>query len=179
MIWVFCRRTRSSITSFSILQPPNPHRGGYDLPQRQRLARTRSEDTKPRLLGHWGTCPRLILAHVHLNMFIKKGNEKMISVVGLGMSLPLHCMPLFTLLIPLPGHGAPAILATLWIEGSLTKFFPQYSFDKSGLKNLSPGISTPAVFPPISTLRFRGQLMEENSDILLPLLSVPSWISRS
>ena len=35
-----------------------------------------------------------------------------------------------------PGHGAPAILAALWLEGSMGKFFPQYGRDRNGLHNL-------------------------------------------
>jgi xylulose-5-phosphate/fructose-6-phosphate phosphoketolase len=35
-----------------------------------------------------------------------------------------------------PGHGAPAILAALWLEGSMGKFFPEYSRDKKGLHNM-------------------------------------------
>jgi xylulose-5-phosphate/fructose-6-phosphate phosphoketolase len=89
------------------------------------------EDIKPRLLGHWGTCPGLVLTYAHLNMLIRKENEKMIFVVGPGMSLFLHYMRLFASLIPLSGHGAPAILATLWIEGSLAKFFPSTASTKS------------------------------------------------
>jgi len=42
------------------------------------------EDIKPRLLGHWGTCPGLTLVYAHLNLLIKKENEKMIFVVGPG-----------------------------------------------------------------------------------------------
>lgn len=46
-----------------------------------------------------------------------------------------------------PGHGAPAILASLWLEGSLAHFYPQYSMDKQGLHNLITGFSTPHGFP--------------------------------
>ena len=46
-----------------------------------------------------------------------------------------------------PGHGAPAILASLWIEGSLAKFYPQYSVDEKGLTNLVSRFSTPGGFP--------------------------------
>ncbi|GMF68663.1 unnamed protein product [Aspergillus oryzae] len=35
-----------------------------------------------------------------------------------------------------PGHGAPGLLASLWLEGSLGRFYPQYSRDMEGLKNL-------------------------------------------
>lgn len=45
----------------------------------------RPEDIKPRLLGHWGTCPGLVLTYAHLNMLIKKENQKMIFVVGPGI----------------------------------------------------------------------------------------------
>ena len=44
----------------------------------------RAEDVKPRLLGHWGTCPGLTLVYAHLNLLVKKENEKMIFVVGPG-----------------------------------------------------------------------------------------------
>ena len=44
------------------------------------------EDIKPRLLGHWGTCPGLTLVYAHLNLLIKKEKEKMIFVVGPGAS---------------------------------------------------------------------------------------------
>ena len=52
----------------------------------------KAEDIKPRLLGHWGTCPGLVLTYAHLNMLIRKENQKMIFVVGPGMSLPSHHM---------------------------------------------------------------------------------------
>lgn len=42
------------------------------------------KDIKPRLLGHWGTCPGLTLVYAHLNLLIKKEKEKMIFVVGPG-----------------------------------------------------------------------------------------------
>ncbi|KAH7170095.1 XFP N-terminal domain-containing protein [Dactylonectria macrodidyma] len=87
------------------------------------------EDVKPRLLGHWGTCPGLILVWSHLNLFIRKHDLDVMFVVG-------------------PGHGAPAALAALWLEGSLEKFFPEkYPTDKSGLNNLITKFSTPGGFP--------------------------------
>ncbi|KAF8541535.1 XFP N-terminal domain-containing protein [Trichophaea hybrida] len=50
-------------------------------------------DIKPRLLGHWGTCPGLTLIYAHLNRVIKNTRSDMIFVVG-------------------PGHGAPGILSS-------------------------------------------------------------------
>ncbi|KAI9852250.1 MAG: hypothetical protein M1838_001292 [Thelocarpon superellum] len=86
------------------------------------------DDIKPRLLGHWGTCPGLTLVYSHLNLLVSKHNVDMLFVVG-------------------PGHGAPAILATLWIEGSMEKFYPQYARTKEGLHNLITGFSTPKGLP--------------------------------
>lgn len=84
--------------------------------------------------GHWGTCPGLILVYSHLNYLIRMRNLDMLYVVG-------------------PGHGAPAILASLWLEGSLEKFYPQYSRDASGLHNLVSSFSTTAGLPRFLALR--------------------------
>lgn len=46
-----------------------------------------------------------------------------------------------------PGHGAPAILAALWLEGSLERFYPQYSRDSKGLHNLVSTFSTTSGLP--------------------------------
>ena len=46
-----------------------------------------------------------------------------------------------------PGHGAPAILAALWMEGSLEKFYPEYSRDGEGLHRLISRFSTTAGLP--------------------------------
>ncbi|KAK4185228.1 phosphoketolase [Podospora australis] len=87
------------------------------------------EHVKPRLLGHWGTCPGLILVQSHLNLLIRNHDLNMIYVIG-------------------PGHGAPAALAALWLEGSLEKFYPgEYDLSYSGLKNLITRFSVPGGFP--------------------------------
>ena len=46
-----------------------------------------------------------------------------------------------------PGHGAPAILAALWMEGSLEKFYPEYSRDGKGLHRLISTFSTTSGLP--------------------------------
>ncbi|KAJ6437236.1 xylulose-5-phosphate/fructose-6-phosphate phosphoketolase [Purpureocillium lavendulum] len=87
------------------------------------------EDVKPRLLGHWGTCPGLILIWSHLNLLIRNHHVDMLFVIG-------------------PGHGAPAALAALWLEGSLQRFYPdKYSVDRKGLTNLITQFSVPGGFP--------------------------------
>ncbi|EEY16637.1 xylulose-5-phosphate phosphoketolase [Verticillium alfalfae VaMs.102] len=87
------------------------------------------DHVKPRLLGHWGTCPGLILVWSHLNLLIRNHDLEMIYVIG-------------------PGHGAPAALASLWLEGSLERFYPkQYPVNRKGLSNLISGFSVPGGFP--------------------------------
>jgi xylulose-5-phosphate/fructose-6-phosphate phosphoketolase len=47
-----------------------------------------------------------------------------------------------------PGHGAPAALAALWLEGSLEKFYPgEYDRNAEGLRNLITRFSVPGGFP--------------------------------
>ncbi|KAL7935184.1 XFP N-terminal domain-containing protein [Trichoderma chlorosporum] len=87
------------------------------------------EDVKPRLLGHWGTCPGLVLIWSHLNLLIRDSSVDMLFVIG-------------------PGHGAPAALSCLWLEGSLGKFYPdKYQANKEGLHNLITQFSVPGGFP--------------------------------
>jgi xylulose-5-phosphate/fructose-6-phosphate phosphoketolase len=42
------------------------------------------DDIKPRLLGHWGTCPGLVLIYAHLNRAIRMTGQDMLYVVGPG-----------------------------------------------------------------------------------------------
>ncbi|EMD34065.1 hypothetical protein CERSUDRAFT_117575 [Gelatoporia subvermispora B] len=86
------------------------------------------EDIKPRLLGHWGTCPGLILVYAHMNLLVRKLDLDALYVVG-------------------PGHGAPAMLACLWLENSLARFWPKYTRDAPGLAHLISGFSAPGGFP--------------------------------
>src|SRR4051794_25040387 len=59
----------------------------------------RPEQIKPRLLGHWGTSPALNLIYAHLNRLIKETNQDVLYVAG-------------------PGHGGPAIIANVYLEGT-------------------------------------------------------------
>ena len=86
------------------------------------------DDIKPRLLGHWGTCPGLAMVYAHLNRIIRKSDLDVVYVVG-------------------PGHGAPGILASLWLEGALQRFYPKYTRDYKGLQKLITQFSVPGGFP--------------------------------
>jgi xylulose-5-phosphate/fructose-6-phosphate phosphoketolase len=86
------------------------------------------EHIKPRLLGHWGTQPGLNLTYAHLNRLIQDTGASVLLVVG-------------------PGHGAPAIIANLYLEGTLSEYDNGLTLDRAGLRRLVRQFSTPAGVP--------------------------------
>ena len=85
-------------------------------------------DIKPRLLGHWGTVPGINLVYAGLNRLILETDASVLLVTG-------------------PGHGAPANLANLWIDGCLEDIKPELSRDREGLGRLVRSFSWPGGFP--------------------------------
>jgi xylulose-5-phosphate/fructose-6-phosphate phosphoketolase len=69
------------------------------------------EHVKHRLLGHWGTVPGINLIYAGLNRMILETDSSVLLVTG-------------------PGHGAPANLANLWIDGCLEDIKPEMSRDR-------------------------------------------------
>jgi xylulose-5-phosphate/fructose-6-phosphate phosphoketolase len=86
------------------------------------------EHIKPRLLGHWGTSPGLNLIYVHLNRLINETDANVIYIIG-------------------PGHGAPAILANGYLEGTYSEVYPEVTQDRAGLRWLFRQFSTPGGVP--------------------------------
>ncbi|MCX8050146.1 MAG: phosphoketolase family protein, partial [Methylohalobius sp.] len=86
------------------------------------------EHVKPRLLGHWGTCPGLNLIYAHMNRAIRRHDLNAIFVCG-------------------PGHGAPAVLANVYLEGTYSEFYPAVTQDGEGLKKLFRQFSFPGGVP--------------------------------
>lgn len=74
----------------------------------------RPEDTKIRLLGHWGSDPGMSFVYLHLNRLIKKYDLNMIFLAG-------------------PGHGAPAVLSNAYLEGTYSEIYPEDSEEEQGL----------------------------------------------
>ncbi|HET6453091.1 MAG TPA: phosphoketolase family protein, partial [Armatimonadota bacterium] len=101
----------------------------------------RPDDIKPRLLGHWGTQPGLNLVYSHLNRLIQDTDASVMLVVG-------------------PGHGAPGILAELWIDGSLGEFYPDMGRDMGGITRLVHQFSWPGGFPSHLTALAPGAINE-------------------
>ncbi len=88
----------------------------------------RLEHIKPRLLGHWGTTPGLNFIYVHLNRVIKQYDLDMMYVCG-------------------PGHGGPAIVANVYLEGTYSEVYPNVSQDADGMKRLFRQFSFPGGIP--------------------------------
>jgi xylulose-5-phosphate/fructose-6-phosphate phosphoketolase len=88
----------------------------------------RREDVKTRLLGHWGTCPGLNLIYVHLNRVIKARDLDVIYICG-------------------PGHGGPALVANVYLEGTYTEYYPRITRDEKGLQRLCKQFSFPGGIP--------------------------------
>ncbi len=82
------------------------------------------EHVKYRLLGHWGSTPGLSFTYVHLNRLIKKYDLNMIFVAG-------------------PGHGAPGVLAPIYLEGTYSEVYPDKSEDEEGMQKFFKQFSFP------------------------------------
>lgn len=86
------------------------------------------ENIKNMLLGHWGTTPGQNFIYVHLNRIIKKYDLDMIYISG-------------------PGHGGPAIVGNVYLEGTYTEVYPNISLDEEGLQKLFKQFSFPGGIP--------------------------------
>lgn len=96
---------------------------------------------KPRLLGHWGTCPGINFVYTHLNYYLTRNPESMMLVVG-------------------PGHGFPAIQANLFMEETLSKYYSEVPFNEQGLSNMIRRFSWPYGFPSHANPGAPGAILE-------------------
>lgn len=81
-------------------------------------------DVKKLLLGHWGTTPGQNFIYTHLNRIIQKFDANMIYVSG-------------------PGHGGPALMSNVYLEGTFSEIRPEFSQDEAGMKQLFKKSSFP------------------------------------
>ncbi len=88
----------------------------------------RVEHIKPRLLGHWGTSPGLSLIYAHLNRIIGLYDLDVMFLAG-------------------PGHGGPAVLANVYLEGTYSEIYPHITQDEVGMTRLFRQFSTPGGVP--------------------------------
>lgn len=79
---------------------------------------------KRRLLGHWGSSPGLSFCYVHLNRLIRKYDLNAIFLAG-------------------PGHGAPGVLAPVYLEGTYSEIYPNKGQDEEGMRRFFKEFSFP------------------------------------
>src|SRR3954468_6144616 len=101
----------------------------------------RPEHIKPRLLGHWGTSPGLNLIYVHLNRLIVEENVSIIYLAG-------------------PGHGGPALVANVYLEGTYSEIYPAVTRDIAGMRRLFRQFSTPGGIPSHVSVPTPGSIHE-------------------
>jgi len=101
----------------------------------------RPEHIKPRLLGHWGTSPGLSLVYAQLNRMIREHGDEVLYVAG-------------------PGHGGPAIVANVYLEGTYSEIYPEASRDEAGLRHLVRQFSTPGGIPSHVSVPTPGSIHE-------------------
>ena len=94
----------------------------YDNPLLKRPLKL--SDVKPLVVGHWGTTPGQNFIYVHLNRVIKKYDLDMFYLAG-------------------PGHGGPAIVGNVYLEGTWSEVYPNVTQDEAGLKKLFTQFSFP------------------------------------
>jgi xylulose-5-phosphate/fructose-6-phosphate phosphoketolase len=88
----------------------------------------RLEHIKPRLLGHWGTTPGLNFIYAHLNRVIRARDLDMIYITG-------------------PGHGGPALVANVYLEGTYSEVYPSVPENADGMRRLFRQFSFPGGIP--------------------------------
>lgn len=98
-------------------------------------------DIKERVLGHWGTVPGINFIYANLNILAKRHKQEFMLIAG-------------------PGHGYPALLANLYVEGTLGKFYPKYNYSKEGFSSLIKNFSWPGGFPSHANPETPGVILE-------------------
>ncbi len=101
----------------------------------------KAEHIKPRLLGHWGTSPGLSFIYVHVNRLIQDHDVNAIYLAG-------------------PGHGGPALIANVYLEGSYTEIYPKITQDTEGIHRLFRQFSTPGGVPSHVSVPTPGSIHE-------------------
>jgi xylulose-5-phosphate/fructose-6-phosphate phosphoketolase len=99
------------------------------------------EQTKPRLLGHWGSDAGQSFTYIHFNRLINKYDLNAIFVSG-------------------PGHGAPAVLSNAYLEGTYSEVYPDKSQDLGGLQRFFKQFSFPGGIGSHATPETPGSIHE-------------------
>ncbi len=104
------------------------------------------EDIKPRLLGHWGSCPGINHVYAHL--------------LNMQKQLDFAKSDLKTAFMLGPGHAFPALQANLFLEETLSKFDINAARNRSGIQYISKNFSWPGGFPSHASPFTPGVILE-------------------
>jgi xylulose-5-phosphate/fructose-6-phosphate phosphoketolase len=96
---------------------------------------------KKRLLGHWGASPGLAFMYVHMNRLINKHDLNAIFLAG-------------------PGHGAPGVLAPVYLEKTYSEIYPDIGLDETGLQRFFKQFSFPGGIGSHCTPELPGSIHE-------------------
>lgn len=99
------------------------------------------EDIKPRLLGHWGSGPGVNFVYSHLSYLVRQHHQDMMFVLG-------------------PGHAFPALQANLFLEDTLSKYYPEVPRNLEGIAAMCRQFSWPYGFPSHSNPGTPGVILE-------------------
>ena len=99
------------------------------------------EQTKPRLLGHWGSDAGQSFTYIHFNRLINKYDLNAIYISG-------------------PGHGAPAVLSNAYLEGTYSEIYPDKSEDLAGMQRFFKQFSFPGGIGSHATPETPGSIHE-------------------
>ncbi|MDO4872399.1 MAG: phosphoketolase family protein [bacterium] len=103
-------------------------------------------DIKPRLLGHWGSCPGVNYIYAQLLLAQKRLD---FAESGLKTAFMLG-----------PGHAFPALQANLFLENTLSKFEKNASRDVAGIAHISKNFSWPGGYPSHASPFTPGVILE-------------------
>lgn len=103
-------------------------------------------DIKPRLLGHWGSCPGVNHVYAHL-LNIQKQLD--FAKSGLKTAFMLG-----------PGHAFPALQANLFLEETLSKIDKNAVRNSQGIAYISKNFSWPGGFPSHASPFAPGVILE-------------------
>lgn len=104
------------------------------------------DDIKPRLLGHWGSCPGINHVYAHL-LNIQKQLD--FAKSGLKTAFMLG-----------PGHAFPALQANLFLEETLSKIDKNAVRNSQGIAYISKNFSWPGGFPSHASPFTPGVILE-------------------
>ena len=105
----------------------------------------KSSDIKPRLLGHWGSCPGVNHTYAHLLNLARQNQDH---------------SPLKTAFMLGPGHAFPALQANLFLENTLAQYDEDATRNGRGIEHISRLFSWPGGFPSHASPFTPGVILE-------------------